>query len=77
MVTTSSVKRVQRSPLGSLETCWSTSPVHRAVQMSRCRVSVIPLSAIRSWAKARARCAGAYDSADGSNPGSVRWNSSW
>src|ERR1035437_4406117 len=77
MVTDSSTRPVHRSPPGSLETCWSTRPVMSAVQRSRCRASVIPYRARSSWALARARTAGAYDSADGSNPGSVRWNSSW
>src|SRR5450759_264424 len=77
MVTDSLTRPVHRSPPGSLETCWSTRPVMSAVQRLRCRASVIPYRARSSWALAKARTAGAYDSADGSNPGSVRWNSSW
>src|SRR5674476_595304 len=37
MCTTSSTSRVHRSPPGSLEICWSTSPVSRAVQTSTWR----------------------------------------
>src|SRR5450631_397896 len=42
MRTTSSTSRVHRSPPGSLEICWSTSPVSRAVQTSTCRGSRTP-----------------------------------
>src|ERR1039458_4524518 len=77
MATDSSMRRIHRSPPGSLETCWSTRPVVNAVHMSTCRCSLIPLRARSSRAPAKAFTAGAYDSDDGSNPGSVRWNSSW
>src|SRR5665213_3277344 len=73
----SSINPVQRSPPGSLETCWSTSPVISAVHRSRCRALVTPFRANSSWVLARERTAGAYASGDGSNPGSVRWNKSW
>ena len=72
MATDSSTSPVHRSPPGSFEICWSTRPVISAVHKSTCRLSAMPWKASSSWVLARARIAGANDSGDGSNPGSVR-----
>src|ERR1035437_3659246 len=59
MSTMSSTNRVHRSPPGSLEICWSTIPVSRAVQTSMWRGSRIPYRASCSRVSSRARTAGA------------------
>src|ERR1035437_5335620 len=59
MCTMSSTNRVHRSPPGSLEICWSTIPVSRAVQTSMRRGSRTPYRASCPRVSSRARTAGA------------------
>ena len=78
MSITSSVSLRHRSPSGSLAHCCWMMPAEQS--RSRCRAArgrVMPMSASRSRASSRTSTAGAYASGDGSNPGSVRRNSSW
>src|SRR5262249_5293631 len=77
MSSASSSTRYQRSPPGSFEICWSTMPVMTAVYRSRSAGSVPPASARARRLISNPSTDGAYDSGDGSNPGIVRWKSSW
>ena len=65
IATNSSMRRDQRSPPGSLESCWSTRPVVHAVHMSRWRGSVTPLRASCWRAEPSALTAGANASGGG------------